>query len=119
VVFIDPAHDKLVGQTSIGGRPNGIAAGFGRLWVTDAANARVLVLDASTFRVEDQIPLGREPAALVASANGMWVTDPASGTVSEVASGSHTVVVATVQVGTSPTAIPDRYYSRCRSVVGR
>jgi peptide/nickel transport system substrate-binding protein len=104
VVFIDPAHDKLVGQTSIGGRPAAIAAGFGRLWVADGANGRVLVLDPSTFRIEDQIPLGREPAALVASGNGMWVTDPASGTVSEIASGSHTVV-ATVQVGTSPTAI--------------
>jgi ABC-type transport system substrate-binding protein/DNA-binding SARP family transcriptional activator len=104
VVFVDPGRAKLVRQAGIGGRPTGIVAGFGRIWVTDSANARVLVLDPETFRIEDQIPVGRDPTALVASSSAIWVTDPGSGTVSEISSGSHTVV-ATVPVGTSPAAI--------------
>jgi ABC-type transport system substrate-binding protein/DNA-binding SARP family transcriptional activator len=104
VVFVDARHAALIAQTDTGGRPSGIASGFGRLWITDSANGRVLVLDPSTFRIEDQIPLGRDPTGLAASANGIWVIDPGSGTVSEISSGSHTVV-ATVPVGASPVAI--------------
>jgi DNA-binding SARP family transcriptional activator len=106
VVFVDPGNAALVAQTDTGGRPSGIASGFGRLWVTDSANGRVLVLDPSTFRIEDQIPLGRNPTGLAAGANGIWVIDAGSGTVSEISSGSHTVV-ATLQVGASPVAIAE------------
>jgi ABC-type transport system substrate-binding protein/DNA-binding SARP family transcriptional activator/streptogramin lyase len=104
VVFVDPAHPRLLGQVDTGGRPAEIATGFGRVWVSDSANGRVLVLDPSTFRIEDQIPVGRAPTGLVAGGNGMWVIDPGSGNVFEIASGSHTVV-ATVTVGTRLSAI--------------
>jgi YVTN family beta-propeller protein len=104
VVFVDLARTAVLGQADTHGRPTGIAAGFGRLWVTDTANGRVLVLDPATFRIEDQIHLGRDPTGVVASANGIWVTDPGSGSVSEINPGSDTVV-ATVNVGTSPSAI--------------
>jgi YVTN family beta-propeller protein len=104
VVFVDPTRTAVLGQTDTRGRPAGIAAGFDRVWVTDPANARVLVLDPATFHVEDQIPLGREPTGVVASATGIWVTDPGSGTVSEINPGSHSVV-ATVTVAASPSAI--------------
>jgi ABC-type transport system substrate-binding protein/sugar lactone lactonase YvrE len=104
VVFVDPARAALIGQADTDGRPGGIAAGFGRLWVTDSANGRVLVLDPSTYRFVDQIPLGRAPTALTAGIDAIWAIDPGSGTVSEINPGSDTVV-ATLSVGTSPTAI--------------
>ncbi len=104
VIFVDPARTALLGQTGTAGRPAGVAAGFGRLWVTDPANGRVLVLDPATFRIEDQILLGRDPTGVAASGNGIWVTDPGSGTVSEINPGSDTVV-ATVTVPVSPSAI--------------
>src|SRR5262249_3921629 len=104
VVFGDPTQTTVLGQAGTRGRPAGIAAGFGRLWVTDTANRRVLVLDPATFRIEDQIPLGRDPAGIAASATGIWVTDPGSGTVSEINPGSDTVV-ATVTVPAVPSAI--------------
>jgi YVTN family beta-propeller protein len=104
VVFVDPAQTTVLGQAGTRGRPAGIAAGFGRLWVTDTANGRVLVLDPATFRIEDQIPVGRDPTGIAASANGIWVTDPGSGTVSEINPSSETVV-ATVTVPAVPSAI--------------
>jgi DNA-binding SARP family transcriptional activator/ABC-type transport system substrate-binding protein len=104
VVFVDPGRAALLGQTGTRGRPAAIAEGFGRLWVTDPANGRVLVLDPATFRIEDQIRLGRDPTGVVASANGVWVTDPGSGKVYEINPGSDTVV-ATVAVATTPLAI--------------
>ncbi len=104
VVFVDPARTALLGQSGTGGRPAGIAAGFGRLWVTDPANGRVLVLDPARFWIEDQIHLGRDPTGVVASGDGIWVTDPGSGTVSEINPDSDTVV-ATVTVAASPSAI--------------
>ncbi len=104
VVFVDGARGKLLGQVDTGGRLAGVAAGFDRLWVADSANARVLVLDPSTFRTEDQVPLGRVPTGLAAAGNGVWVIDAGSSTVSKISAGSHTVV-ATVNVGTNPSAI--------------
>jgi YVTN family beta-propeller protein len=104
VVFVDPARATVLGQTDTRGRPAGIAAGFGRLWVTDPTSARVLVLDPVTHQIEDQIPVGREPTGVVASANGIWVTDPGSGAVSEINPGSDSVV-ANVTVAASPSAI--------------
>ncbi|HEY8755798.1 MAG TPA: ABC transporter substrate-binding protein [Candidatus Dormibacteraeota bacterium] len=104
VAFIDPAGPALVGQIDAGGRPAGIAAGFGRLWATVPARGQLLVLDPATYRIDDEIPVGREPTGVAASAEGIWVTDPASGTVSEINPVSERVV-ATVQDGTSPAAI--------------
>jgi len=104
VVFVDLARTAVLGQAGTHGRPTGIAAGFGRLWVTDTANGRVLVLDPATFRIEDQIPLGRDPTGVAATANGIWVTDPGSGKVSEINPRSETVV-ATVTVAAAPSAI--------------
>jgi ABC-type transport system substrate-binding protein/DNA-binding SARP family transcriptional activator len=104
VAFVDPVRTALLGQTGTGGRPAGVAAGFGRLWVTDPANGRVLVLNPATFRIEDQIHLGRDPTGVIASGSGVWVSDPGSGTVSEINPGSGTVV-ATVAVPVSPSAI--------------
>jgi peptide/nickel transport system substrate-binding protein len=104
VVSVDTNRAALIAQADTGGRPCAITSGFGRLWVTDSAHARVLVLGPATFRIEDQIPLGRTPTAMVASPNGIWVIDPGSGTVSEISPGSHTVV-ASLPVGVSPAAI--------------
>jgi ABC-type transport system substrate-binding protein/DNA-binding SARP family transcriptional activator/sugar lactone lactonase YvrE len=104
VAFIDPAGPALVGQIDAGGRPAGIAVGFGRLWATVPARGELLVLDPTTYRIDDEIPVGREPTGVAASAEGIWVTDPASGTVSEINPVSRRVV-ATVQDGTSPAAI--------------
>ncbi len=104
VVFVDFTRSAVLGQAGTRGRPAGIAAGFGRLWVTDTAAGRVLVLDPATFRVDDQIPAGRDPTGVAASADGIWVADPGSGTVSEINPRSETVV-ATVSVAAAPTAI--------------
>jgi ABC-type transport system substrate-binding protein/DNA-binding SARP family transcriptional activator len=104
VVFVDPTRTAVLGQADTHGRPAGIAAGFGRLWVADTAAGRVLVLDPATFSIEDKIPVGRDPTGVAAGADGIWVTDPGSGTVSEINPGSETVV-ATVTAAPAPSSI--------------
>src|SRR5262249_40611558 len=104
VVYADAATLRPEVQEDTGGRPAGAAARAGGLWVSDAANDRVLRLDPRTHRIVDRIPVGREPGALVATREGIWVVDTGGGSVSQIDPGSGTVV-ATVAVGAAPVAI--------------
>jgi YVTN family beta-propeller protein len=104
VVFADTGRLEAVGQEDTAGRPTAIASGAGALWVSDAANDRVLRLDPRTHRIEDRIPVGRDPGGLVATPHGVWVVNTGSRTVSEIDPGSG-MVVATVAVGNAPKAV--------------
>ena len=104
IVFVDTAKLTPVAQQETAGRPAGMAVGAGALWVSDAANDRVLRLDAQTHRIEDRIPVGRNPSGIVASSGSVWVANTGGRTVSEIRPESGTVV-ATVPVGNAPTAI--------------
>jgi peptide/nickel transport system substrate-binding protein len=104
IVFVDTAKLTPVAQEETAGRPAGMAAGLGALWVSDAANDRVLRLDAHTHRLEDRIPVGRDPSGIAASSRSVWVANTGGRTVSEIRPESGTVV-ATVPVGNAPVAI--------------
>jgi hypothetical protein len=104
VVFADTARLRPVAQEDTEGRPAAIASGAGALWVSDAANNRVLRIDPRTHRTEDRIPVGRNPGGIVATPHGVWVVNTGSRTVSEIDPGSGTVV-ARVAAGNAPAAI--------------
>jgi DNA-binding SARP family transcriptional activator/ABC-type transport system substrate-binding protein len=104
IVFVDTAKLTPVAQEETAGRPAGMAAGAGSLWVSDAANDRVLRLDPQTHRIEDRIPVGRDPSGIAASSRGVWVANTGGRTVSEIRPESGTVV-ATVPVGNAPVAV--------------
>jgi peptide/nickel transport system substrate-binding protein len=104
VVFADAGRATMVAQEDTGGRPAGVSIGAGSVWVSDAANDRLLRLDPQTHRVVDRIPVGHSPSAIVANTQGVWVANTGSRTVSEVNPRSGTVV-ATVPVGNAPVAV--------------
>jgi peptide/nickel transport system substrate-binding protein len=94
----------LLRQTDVPGRPTAMSSGAGALWVTDAANSRVLKLDPESDRVEDQIPVGNDPVAIVATPDAVWVANSGSGTVSRI-SPTAGAVVDNIAVGNVPAAI--------------
>jgi DNA-binding SARP family transcriptional activator/ABC-type transport system substrate-binding protein len=104
IVFVDTTKLRPVAQEETEGRPAGMAAGAGALWVSDAANDRVLRLDPQTHRIEDRIPVGRNPSGIVASSRSVWVANTGGRTVSQILPDSG-AVVATVPVGNAPVAI--------------
>jgi peptide/nickel transport system substrate-binding protein len=104
IIFVDAGKLTPVAQEETGGRPVGMAVGAGALWVSDAANDRVLRLDPQSHRIEDRIPVGRNPSGIAASSRSVWVANTGGRTVSEIRPESGTVV-ATVPVGNAPVAV--------------
>jgi len=55
------------------GKPVGVAAAGGRVWVANGAADVVSVLDARTLRAVGRVRVGRRPWGIAASADGRWV----------------------------------------------
>jgi peptide/nickel transport system substrate-binding protein len=104
VVFADAASLHVLAQQDTGGRPAGIAIDGDSIWVTDAANDRVLQVSRTSHGVQERIPVGQSPSGIVATSGAIWVANTGSGSISEVNPASGTVV-ATIAVGNAPTAL--------------
>ena len=90
---------------------DGIAAGYGAVWLASSADDRLLRLDPRRRRVTASIPIAGHRGARVAGpyrvatgAGGVWVTDAIADRVSRV-DPELGAVTATIRVGRRPTEI--------------
>lgn len=70
ISIIDIASDRQVGLIPVGGRPRGIAAGGGRLYLSDGKLHQLLIVNLASLTLERRIDLGKSPEGLSLSANG-------------------------------------------------
>jgi YVTN family beta-propeller protein len=104
VGVIDTGQAALSAVVTGVGRPTGIAAGAGAVWVTDSADDKLLRVD-SAGQVVDPIPVGRGPAGVAVGGGQVWVANQLDGTVSEVNPGAGVPVGAPIPVGVGPSAV--------------
>jgi len=74
VAVIDTASNHVVKDISLGGRPSGIAAGAGAVWVADYDDGTVVRIDPETGETR-AIALGLEPGSVTVGSNAVWATD--------------------------------------------
>ncbi len=102
VAVVDANDLKVVGSVPVGGRPDGIAEGFGSVWAVNEATGSVSRVDAGTRRTVQTIEVGRSPRGVAVSRNGVWVTNSGDRSVSWINPRTNTVV-KTIPVGNAPT----------------
>jgi DNA-binding SARP family transcriptional activator/DNA-binding beta-propeller fold protein YncE len=74
VAVIDPDNDRIVAEIPIvGGRPAGIAAGSGSIWVVNRDDKTLVRIDSKTRQVVHTIGLGLTPTDVRADADSVWV----------------------------------------------
>jgi YVTN family beta-propeller protein len=82
---ISTATGQVVDTVPVGHHPSAIAAGFGRLWVTNAGDATVSVIDPSHYpRRATPVDVGTEPDAIAVGADAVWVANRDDNTVSRI-----------------------------------
>src|SRR5436189_1417816 len=60
-------------KVAVSGTPCGVAGSPGAVWVTDAANARLVQIDPATNAVVKRVPTDRAPCELKYAAGSIWV----------------------------------------------
>jgi YVTN family beta-propeller protein len=115
---IDPLSNAVLSVSALDipatSAPEGIASGFGSIWVTVVAydDQAMPTLPGSVVRVNPAtgtaigtpIAVGRWPLSIAVSPEGIWVANTADGTVSRIDPLTNSVT-ATIPVGNSPVAI--------------
>jgi YVTN family beta-propeller protein len=74
VAVIDTASNHVVKDISLGGRPSGITAGAGAVWVADYDDGTVVRIDPESGRTR-AISVGLEPRSVAVTSNAVWATD--------------------------------------------
>ena len=105
VGVIDTGQPGLSAVVTGVGRPSGVAAGAGAVWVTDSANDLLSRINPATHAVVDQIPVGRGPSGVAFGGGQVWVANQLDGTVSEVNPGGGWQVSLAIPVGIGPGAV--------------
>jgi YVTN family beta-propeller protein len=86
---IDPDSGRVVRTIPVGDRPRYLTADFERVWVPNAGDGTVSVIDARTNRVlEDPVRVGRGVDRADVGLDAVWVTRPVDGTVLRIEPGS-------------------------------
>lgn len=101
VVAIDDSTGAVLGETTIGGRPGGVATGLGSVWVTNVDDETLLRIDPRTRRVVDTIGLGVVPSGIAVGGGSVWIVSDPSKTVLEVDPAVKDVV-ATIELPGEP-----------------
>jgi YVTN family beta-propeller protein len=90
---------------------DGIAVGFGAVWIASGADDTVLRLDPRTAKVTDAIPIAaaprgrvRAPAGITAGYDSIWVADSLTSSVTRIDPALRSVT-ATIPVGRRPTVV--------------
>ena len=86
-----------------GAAPDGIALGFGAVWVSASDNT-VVRLEPDTGQIVTRIPVGTGPAALAIGRTGVWVADVRAGDVERIDPGTNEVVARRTVRG-APSAL--------------
>jgi streptogramin lyase len=100
---VDP-NSNATTSVAVGGRPGGIAAAAGRIWVGNfTPNGSLTAIDPATNRVVDQIQTTAQPAGLLGDGKTLWVADY-SGSVLRVDATTGNVQ-ARISIGGNPEAL--------------
>jgi len=96
VVRIDPSTNEIAAEIPLEGFPQGIAIGFGSVWVAfsdppDGANGGVARIDPRSNEIVRTILVPNLPEYVATGARGVWVTSN-NGTISEVDPGTNQLV---------------------------
>jgi len=82
VVGMLDTSGHILGDVPVGGKPAGIAAGAGSVWVTVGDRGQVVRIDPRAHVVIDTIPLhAKTPAGIAVGGGGVWVADSGAGRV--------------------------------------
>ena len=100
---LDAVTGRVVRTVALGGATD-VAVGLGAVWVSDAANGRVLRINPQTDQVTDAINVGTGPSAIALGDGSGWVANSLDGTVSRIDPRTDHVT-ATIPVGNDPSAI--------------
>jgi streptogramin lyase len=101
---IDPRRHEIVATTYLGFPPAAVAAGNGRVWVTDALHDTLVEIDPITNRIVKRIPVGRGAGSVAVGGGGVWVAGAIDHTVTRVDAATGRVV-GTIPVAASPQAV--------------
>ena len=94
---------RVVTTIALGGATD-VVVGLGAVWVSDAANGRVLRINPQTDEVTAAINVGTGPSAITLGHGSVWVANSLDGTVSRIDPRTDQVT-ATIPVGNGPGAI--------------
>jgi YVTN family beta-propeller protein len=100
---IDTRRNAVRAVVRTGGRPGGIAAGAGAVWVTDTADDQLLRIDARRRTVE-RVSVGHGPTGVAVGDGEVWVVNQLDRTLSEI-NARALRSVASFQVGNGADAI--------------
>jgi len=103
----DPSSGALQGHpVAIGGTPQAIAAGYGKVWVTDVAGNQIVPVDERTGRAQPPIAVGQDPVSVATGEGGVWVASLQAGTVSLIdPAGTRVVAAAALPDGAVRVAV--------------
>jgi YVTN family beta-propeller protein len=101
---VDPLTGHVAASVPVGSAPGGIAAGAGRIWVTNGADGTVTEIDPNSSHVEQTLVVGSLPAGIGFAAGAVWVANALDGSVSRIDPKANQVV-QTISVGGRPTAV--------------
>jgi YVTN family beta-propeller protein len=104
VAVIDPGRASLLADTRVGASPSQLAAGYGALWIANAAGGTVSRIDRRTRTVSQTIPVGDGPSAVAVGAGGVWAANSLDGTVSWISPATNQEV-DNIPVGNGPTGV--------------
>ena len=100
---LDAVTGRVVTTIALGGATD-VVVGLGAVWVSDAANGRVLRINPQTDEVTAAINVGTGPSAITLGHGSVWVANSLDGTVSRIDPRTDQVR-ATIPVGNGPGAI--------------
>src|SRR5205823_1514296 len=107
VAVIDPATNRVVAVIPLAARqlathddPEGIAVGYGSVWVTDGGQQTVLRIDPRTRRIAQTIGLGTDVRTLAVGFSSIWVAGGDSAAVTRIDPSTNRVA-ATIPIGSS------------------
>jgi len=102
--LISPGDGAVVATVKLAARPTDLTAGFGSLWVSEAAVGAVVRVDPARHTVLATIPVGARPSRVVAAGGQVWVLDPVDHTVSAIDPTTDTVA-QTFSVPSDPSDV--------------
>lgn len=104
---IDTATNRKIASVGLGSSPAGVTVGRNDLWVYAAVNGsdRIAVVDATTNRLFANVAVGDSPRDVAATAGNRLYVAYGTGNVAVIDTTSNKVVVQSISVGPTPTAL--------------
>ena len=101
---IDPGHDQLVDEVTVGTGPGRVVAGFGSIWVVNTFAGTVSRIDPETRTVVQTITVDGDPTAIAVGAGFVWVACTGTRSVDRI-DPQDNKLVPSILVGNGPSGI--------------